>query len=69
MAEVNSKDFDSERWLAGSDVRRVYAGAANFKCRHVAREHPGFYDNAVAGPRFADARSGIVDAACPCHYE
>ena len=32
LAEVNSHDFDSLRWLTGSDAARVYAEAANFKC-------------------------------------
>jgi len=68
LAEVNSHDFDSVRWLAGSDISRVYAEAANFKCLDVKDEYPKFYDNAVANLRFADGTLGIIDGTCPCHY-
>ena len=31
LAEVNSHDWDSVRWLMGSDYERVYTEVANFK--------------------------------------
>ena len=31
LAEVNSHDFDCVRWLAGSDITRVYAEVSNLK--------------------------------------
>jgi len=68
LAEVNSHDFDSVRWLAGSDIVRVYAEAANFKCREVADQWPQFYDNAVVNLRFADGTLGVIDGTCPAHY-
>jgi myo-inositol 2-dehydrogenase/D-chiro-inositol 1-dehydrogenase/scyllo-inositol 2-dehydrogenase (NAD+) len=68
LAEVNSHDFDSLRWLAGSDIRRVYAEAANFKCPDVTRQYPRFYDNAVVTLRFDNGTLGMIDGACPCHY-
>ena len=31
LAEVNSHDFDTVRWLMGSNPRRIYVETANFK--------------------------------------
>jgi myo-inositol 2-dehydrogenase/D-chiro-inositol 1-dehydrogenase/scyllo-inositol 2-dehydrogenase (NAD+) len=68
LAEVNSHDFDSVRWLAGSDVARVYAEAGNFKCPDAKADWPDFYDNATVLLRFADGAMGTINGACPCHY-
>jgi myo-inositol 2-dehydrogenase/D-chiro-inositol 1-dehydrogenase/scyllo-inositol 2-dehydrogenase (NAD+) len=68
LAEVNSHDFDSVRWLVGSDIVRVYAEAANFKCDDVRERHPDFYDNAVVSLRFADGTLGLIDGSCPADY-
>ena len=68
LAEVNSHDFDSVRWLIGSDVKRVFADAANFKCPDAAKEYPEFYDNAVVNLRFEDGTLGTIDGTCPAHY-
>lgn len=68
LAEVNSHDFDSVRWLAGSDIVRVYAEAANLKCSQVREDHPDFYDNAVVTLRFSDDSLGLIDGTCPADY-
>lgn len=68
LAEVNSHDFDSVRWLVGSDIVRVHAEGANFKCENVRGSHPDFYDNAVVSLRFADGTLGLIDGTCPAHY-
>jgi len=68
LAEVNSHDFDSVRWLAGSDITRVYAEGANFKCPDAKADYPDFYDNAVVTLRFANGVLGTIDGTCPCHY-
>jgi scyllo-inositol 2-dehydrogenase (NAD+) len=68
LAEVNSHDFDAVRWLAGSDIVRVYAETANRKgaARGVEAEH--FYDNAVVALRFASDAIGTIDGTCPADY-
>jgi scyllo-inositol 2-dehydrogenase (NAD+) len=68
LAEVNSHDFDAVRWLAGSDIVRVYAETANHKgaARGVGAE--GFYDNAVVTLRFASDAIGTIDGTCPADY-
>lgn len=68
LAEVNSHDFDSIRWLVGSDVSRVYAEAGNFKCLDAVQDWPDFYDNAVVSLRFENGTIGTVDGTCPCGY-
>ncbi len=68
LAEVNSHDFDSIRWLVGSDICRVYAEGANFKCDDARESYPEFYDHAVVNLRFADGTLGSVDGVCPAHY-
>jgi scyllo-inositol 2-dehydrogenase (NAD+) len=68
LAEVNSHDFDSVRWLAGSDITRVYAEAANLKGAERGVEVEGFYDNAVVALRFASGALGTIDGTCPADY-
>ncbi|HOE67053.1 MAG TPA: Gfo/Idh/MocA family oxidoreductase [Candidatus Hydrogenedentes bacterium] len=68
LAEVNSHDFDSVRWLAGSDIVRVYAEGANFKCPDAKSDFPDFYDNALVSLRFANGTIGSIDGTCPAHY-
>lgn len=68
LAEVNSHDFDCVRWLADSDIVRVYAEAANLKCDDAREDHPDFYDNAVVTLRFSDDSLGMIDGTCPADY-
>jgi myo-inositol 2-dehydrogenase/D-chiro-inositol 1-dehydrogenase/scyllo-inositol 2-dehydrogenase (NAD+) len=68
MAEVNSHDWDTLRWLAGSNYQRVYAEVSNFKGaeRGVTTEH--FYDCAIAQIRFESGALGTFSGVCPCEY-
>ena len=68
LAEVNSHDFDSARWLAGSEIQRVYAEVANVKGAQRGVAAPDFYDNAVVSLRFASGALGTVDGTCPADY-
>ncbi len=42
LAEVNSHDWDTTRWLMGSNFERVYSEVANFKRRRQQRRHAQF---------------------------
>jgi predicted dehydrogenase len=68
LAEVNSHDWDCVRWLAGSNLKRVYAEVANIKGeeRGVHTEH--FYDNAVVSIKFENGSLGSISSICPCDY-
>ncbi|NIO06297.1 MAG: Gfo/Idh/MocA family oxidoreductase [Proteobacteria bacterium] len=68
LAEVNSHDFDSIRWLGGSDYELVYAQGGNFKCENLRKDYPDFYDNAVVIVRLKNGTLGSVDGACPAGY-
>ena len=68
LAEVNSHDFDSVRWLAGSDIVRVYAETAHRKGRERGVDAEHFYDNAVVTLRFASDAIGTIDGTCPADY-
>jgi len=68
LGEVNSHDFDSTRWLAGSEYRRVYAEAVNRKVPELKAEHPDFYDNVACTVRFANDVIGTIDGTCPVGY-
>jgi myo-inositol 2-dehydrogenase/D-chiro-inositol 1-dehydrogenase len=68
LGEVNSHDFDSTRWLAGSEYERVYAEACNRKTKHLLRVYPDFYDNVVCTVRFRNGVIGTIDGTCPADY-
>ena len=68
FGEVNSHDFDSSRWLAGSDYVRIYAEAANRKVLELRDDYPDFYDNAVCTIRFKNDVIGTIDGCCPVDY-
>jgi predicted dehydrogenase len=68
LGEVNSHDFDSTRWLSGSEYRRVYAEAVNRKVPELRKEHPDFYDNVACTVRFANEVIGTIDGTCPVGY-
>jgi myo-inositol 2-dehydrogenase/D-chiro-inositol 1-dehydrogenase/scyllo-inositol 2-dehydrogenase (NAD+) len=68
LAEVNSHDWDTTRWLMGSNYERVYVEVANFKgeARGVTTEH--FYDNVLVNIRFENGGLGSISGVCPCDY-
>jgi myo-inositol 2-dehydrogenase/D-chiro-inositol 1-dehydrogenase/scyllo-inositol 2-dehydrogenase (NAD+) len=68
LGEVNSHDFDSTRWLAGSEYTRIYAEAVNRKVKKLAENYPDFYDNAVCTVRFRNDVIGTIDGTCPVDY-
>jgi myo-inositol 2-dehydrogenase/D-chiro-inositol 1-dehydrogenase/scyllo-inositol 2-dehydrogenase (NAD+) len=68
LAEVNSHDFDTVRWLVGADITRVYTEAANLKGAERGVDVEGFYDNAVVALRFASGAIGTIDGTCPADY-
>jgi len=68
LAEVNSHDWDTVRWLMGSNYERVYAEIANFKGPANGIEAPDFYDNAMVNIRFESGGLGSISGICPCGY-
>jgi predicted dehydrogenase len=68
LAEVNSHDWDTVRWLMGSNYQRVYTEVANFKGEANQIEAPDFYDNAIVNIRFESGGLGSISGICPCGY-
>lgn len=68
LAEVNSHDFDTLRWLADSEFERIWAEANTFKCFDLKEEFPDFYDNVIVSLRLRNGTLGIVEGGCPVDY-
>jgi len=68
LAEVNSHDWDTARWLMGAEFDRVYAETANLKGRALQVDAPDFYDNALVNIRFTSGALGMISGICPCSY-
>ena len=68
LAEVNSHDWDTVRWLMGSNIERVYAEVANFKGPAHNVDTPDFYDNVLVNLRFESGGLGSISGVCPCGY-
>jgi predicted dehydrogenase len=68
LAEVNSHDWDTVRWLMGSNYQRVYTETANFKGAANQVEEDNFYDNALVNIRFENGGLGMISGICPCGY-
>ena len=68
LAEVNSHDWDTVRWLMNSNIERVYTEVANFKgvANHI--EIDNFYDNVLVNLKFASGGLGNISGVCPCGY-
>jgi myo-inositol 2-dehydrogenase/D-chiro-inositol 1-dehydrogenase/scyllo-inositol 2-dehydrogenase (NAD+) len=68
LAEVNSHDWDTTRWLMGSDYERVYTEVANFKGAANNVDAPHFYDNVLVNIKFESGGLGLISGVCPCGY-
>jgi myo-inositol 2-dehydrogenase/D-chiro-inositol 1-dehydrogenase/scyllo-inositol 2-dehydrogenase (NAD+) len=63
LAEVNSHDIDTIRWMTGSEVVEVFALGGNFRSPEARREFPDFYDNVTLLARFANGMQGTISGA------
>jgi myo-inositol 2-dehydrogenase/D-chiro-inositol 1-dehydrogenase/scyllo-inositol 2-dehydrogenase (NAD+) len=68
LAEVNSHDWDTTRWLMLSNHERVYTEVANFKGPATGVDTPNFYDNVLVNLRFESGGLGMISGVCPCGY-
>lgn len=63
LAEVNSHDIDTLRWMTGSEFSSVYAIGNNYRCPDAAEDFPDFYDNVILNAEFNNGTQGIIDGA------
>ncbi|WP_280737718.1 MULTISPECIES: Gfo/Idh/MocA family oxidoreductase [unclassified Enterococcus] len=68
IGEVNSHDFDTLRWFAGSEVASIYAIGGNFRSPEVRQEYPDYYDTVSLNLQFSDGKLGAVDGAQYVQY-
>jgi predicted dehydrogenase len=68
VAEVNSHDIDTIRWLSGQEPTRVFAVGRAGKRPDIAERHPGFVDVLSAILELSDGGIGQLDGACPADY-
>lgn len=68
LAEVNSHDFDSLRWLMGDEFVSVYAETSALIVPHLKQEFQNFYDVAAVLTKFQGGGLGVLDGACPVGY-
>lgn len=68
LAEVNSHDFDTLRWLAGSEAAWVHAVGHNFRSPEMADEYPDYYDTAACLLEFENGVLGMVEGSQYVRY-
>lgn len=68
LAEVNSHDFDTVRWLTGSEYTRVFAQVRARKALTVLATYPDFYDVTAVLVECEGGTIGFIDGACPVEY-
>ena len=68
IAEVNSHDLDTVRWLSGQEYEAVYAVGRSAKRPDITERYPGFVDVFVATFDLDDGGLAQVDGACPVDY-
>jgi myo-inositol 2-dehydrogenase/D-chiro-inositol 1-dehydrogenase/scyllo-inositol 2-dehydrogenase (NAD+) len=68
IAEVNSHDLDTVRWLSAQEFRSVYAVGRAAKRPDIADRYPGFVDLVAATFELSAGALAQVDGACPADY-
>ena len=63
IGEVNSHDFDTLRWYAGSEVKMIHAVGHNFRSPEVAAEYPDYYDTCSVLLEFENGIVGVITGA------
>jgi predicted dehydrogenase len=68
IAEVNSHDLDTVRWMSGQEFTSVHALGRAAKRPDIAERFPGFVDVVVASFELSNGALAQVDGACPADY-
>ncbi len=68
LAEVNSHDIDSLRWLTESEFQTIHAIAGNYRCPDAKADFPDFYDNVVMIGEMKNGTQGMIDGAQGVRY-
>lgn len=68
IGEVNSHDFDTLRWYAGSEVKMIHAVGHNFRSPEKARQYPEYYDTCTVMLEFENGVLGMITGAQYVRY-
>lgn len=68
IAEVNSHDLDTVRWLSTREFESVYAAGRAAKRPDLAARYPGFVDLVAVTCELSEGGLAQVDGACPADY-
>ncbi|GIU92970.1 MAG: scyllo-inositol 2-dehydrogenase (NAD(+)) [Acidimicrobiia bacterium] len=68
VAEVNSHDLDTVRWMTGQEYLTVTAVGRAAKRPDLAEQHPGFVDTLVVQCELDGGALAHIDGACPATY-
>ncbi len=68
IGEVNSHDFDTLRWYAGSEVKKLRAIGTNFRSPEVAGKYPEYYDTCGVLLEFENGIVGMITGAQYVRY-
>ncbi len=68
IGEVNSHDFDTIRWYAGSEVKKIRAVGHNFRSPEKAAEYPEYYDTCGVLMEFENGVIGMISGAQYVQY-
>lgn len=63
IGEVNSHDFDTVRWYAGSEVKMIHAIGGNFRSTEHAADYPEYYDTCTVLLEFENGVLGTITGA------
>ncbi len=68
IGEVNSHDFDTLRWYAGSEVKMIHAIGNNFRSPEVKEAYPEYYDTCSVLLEFENGVLGMITGAQYVRY-
>jgi myo-inositol 2-dehydrogenase/D-chiro-inositol 1-dehydrogenase/scyllo-inositol 2-dehydrogenase (NAD+) len=68
LAEVNSHDIDTLRWITGSEVESLHAIAGNYRCDAARARYPDFYDTVLMNLKMRNGMMGSIDGAQGVQY-
>lgn len=68
LAEVNSHDIDSVRWMAGSDIQSLYAVAGNYRNPEARADYPDYYDSVLVNGVMQNGVQFCIDGAAYVQY-
>ncbi|WP_050639994.1 MULTISPECIES: Gfo/Idh/MocA family oxidoreductase [Clostridia] len=68
IGEVNSHDFDTVRWYAGSEVKTLKVTGENFRSPEMAEKYPEYYDTCTVMLQFENGVLGMITGAQYVRY-